>query len=158
MDAYVESPEYDWYGDLDYLGSNWVWPVATDTAGTNFADMKARALQLLQDEYLPRYQRFNKPFIFSQLSYYSADGAATQQYGDYSPEISPFDPETPSVLSDWDEQADAYEAVLWAFAETPWVQGVYSFGYAYFDLDAKDYSIRGKTAEEVLKQIYGLFP
>lgn len=155
MDNYEESPEYDWYGDLDYIGDIWVWPVAADTAGTNFADMKAMARQLLQDRYLPRYQRFNKPFIFSELHYYSADGSATQQYDDYSPD---FEPETPSVLSDWDEQADAYEAVLWAFAETPWVQGVYSFGYPYFDQDSKSYSIRGKTAEEVLKQIYGLFP
>ncbi len=158
VDYYVDRPEYDWYGDLDYLGDKWWWPVATDTAGTNFADMKAMALQLLQDTYLPRYQRFNKPFIFSELAYYSADSAATQLYGVYAPEISDFEPETPSVLSDWDEQADAYEAVLWAFAETPWVQGVYSFGYSYSDHDSKFYSIRGKTAEEVLKQIYGLFP
>ena len=59
-----------------------------------------------------------------------------------------------SVVSDWQEQADAYEAVLGAFAETPWVQGCYSFGYAYFDFDCKGYSIRGKTAEEVTKLLY----
>jgi hypothetical protein len=158
VDYYVDRDEYDWYGDLDYLGDQWWWQVATDTAGTNFAGMKAMALQKLQDTYLPRYQRFNKPFIFTELAYYSADTSAMQQYGVYAPEISDFEPETSSLSSNWQEQADAYEAVLWAFAETPWVQGVYSFGYSYSDHDCKSYSIRGKTAEQVLKQIYGFFP
>lgn len=158
VDYYVDRTEYDWYGDLDYLGDKWWWQVATDTAGTNFAAMKAMALQKLQDTYLPRYQRFNKPFIFAELAYYSADTSAMQQYGVYAPEISDFEPATPTLVSDWDEQADAYEAVLWAFAETPWVQGVYPFAYSYLDHDSKGFSIRGKTAEQVLKQIYGFFP
>jgi hypothetical protein len=157
-DNYVDRPQYDWFGDLDYIGDIWWWPLATNKTNTNFASMKAKALQILKNTFLPRYKRFNKPVIFSEMAYYSADTSATQKYGVYSPELSDFDPETPSVLSDWKEQADAYEAVLWAFAETPWVQGVYSFGYSYSDHDSKFYSIRGKTAEEVLKQIYGLFP
>lgn len=116
--------------------------------------MKAAALQKLQDDYLPVYTRFSKPILFSEVAYYSADTSAQQQYGVYAPEISDFEPETPSLLSDWQEQADAYEAVLWSFAETGWVQGCYSF----MDHDCKGFSIRGKTAEQVLKQIYGLFP
>jgi hypothetical protein len=154
-DNYSDRLQYDWFGDLDYIGDVWWWPLATNKANTNFASMKAKALLILKNTYLPSYQRFNKPFIFSELSYYSADGSATQIIDDAK--TSDYDPETPSVLSDWKEQADAYEAVLWAFAETPWVQGVYSFGYSYSDHDSKNATIRGKTAEEVLKQIYGLF-
>jgi hypothetical protein len=44
--------------------------------------------------------------------------------------------------------------VLLAFAATPWVQGCYSFGYEYYNLDSKGWSIRGKTAEQILSQIY----
>ena len=150
---YVGQPYYDWYGDLDYLGDIW-WDKLADTNSSSFDTMKAQALQVLEDKYLPIYQKFNKPFIFTEVAYYSADGSATQQYGVYSSEISDFEPENMSVVSDWQEQADAYEAVLGAFAETPWVQGCYSFGYAYFDFDCKGYSIRGKTAEEVTKLLY----
>jgi len=41
-----------------------------------------------------------------------------------------------------------------AFAQTPWVEGAYTFGTWYFDLDAKDFSVRGKTAQEVISQMY----
>ena len=63
-------------------------------------------------------------------------------------------PADPSVPSDYDEQARAYQAVLLAFAATPWVQGCYSFGYQYFNFDSKSYSVRGKTAEQIMSQIY----
>jgi len=156
IDYCVDRTYYDWYGDLDYLGDKWWWKVA-DTASASFSTMKAQALQRLQDTYLPRYQRFNKPIVFAELAFYSADGSATQQYGVSSSEISDFEPENPAVASDWQEQANAYEAVLRAFAETPWVQGAYSFAYAYYDFDSKGYSVRAKTAEEVLKLIYTQF-
>jgi basic membrane lipoprotein Med (substrate-binding protein (PBP1-ABC) superfamily) len=114
-------------------------------------------VEILETKYQPIYQRFNKPIVFTEVAYYSADGSATQQFGVYSSEISDFLPETVSVTSDWQEQADAYEAVLQAIAEKPWVQGTYSFGYSFMDHDCKGYSIRAKTAEEVLKSIYAQF-
>jgi hypothetical protein len=150
---YAGQTHYDWYGDLDYLGDIW-WEKLADTDSASFDTMKTQALQVLEDKYLPIYQKFNKPFIFTEVAYYSADGSATQQYGVYSSEISDFEPESLTVVSDWQEQADAYEAVLGSFAETPWVQGAYPFAYAYFDFDSKGYSIRAKTSEEVTKLLY----
>ena len=159
IDYYVDRNEYDWYGDLDYLGDKWWVNIANPATNTDtsFADMKAKALQELQNVYLPRYTRFNKPFVFTELAYYSADSSATQQYAVTAPQISDFDPEDPTVPSDWTEQARAYEAVLWAFAETNWVQGAFPFGYAYHDFDSKGFSIRAKTAEKVVQQMYQKF-
>lgn len=152
-DYYVDHADYDWYGDLDYLGDKW-WVQLTSSPTATIGDLYAAALSELTTKYLPISQRFgNKPFVFPEVAYYSAETSAQQTYGVYAPEISDFDPET-SINSAWDEQALAYEAVLWAMAETPWVQGCYSFGYAYFDFDSRGYSIRGKTAEEVMSQIY----
>ena len=138
---------------LDYIGDKWWWPVASDTTSTVDA-MVTNALARLNATYLPIYQRFNKPVLFAELAFYSAHSSAMQTYSVYSPEISPFDPETTSVSSAWQEQADAYEAVLWAMAQTNWVQGVYPFGNFYYDFDEKGYSIQGKTAREVMSQIY----
>jgi len=153
-DNYVGRLQYNWYQYLDYLGDKWWWPLASSGTAT-MGDMYTAAADKLNNYYLPISQSFsNKPFVFSEIAYYSADSSAQQIYGVYAPEIGDFIPETASVASAWQQQADAYEAVLWAFAETPWVQGCYSFGYAYFDFDSKGYSVRGKTAEEVMSQIY----
>jgi hypothetical protein len=146
-------PEYDWYGDLDYLGDKWWWPVATTDSDT-VQNMYDSAKNKLTSYYLPIESRFNKPVLFTEVAYYSADTSAMQTYNVNSPQIDPNLPADPSVASDYNQQAEAYEAVLLAFAGTPWVQGCYSFGYEYFDLDSKDYSVRGKTAENIMSQIY----
>lgn len=153
IDYFVERDEYDWYGDLDYLGDKWWWSIADNTSFT-VDQMVTRALQRLNDTYLPRKNRFNKPFIFSEYAFYSADSSALQTYGVSSSQISPFGPEDAAVASAWQQQADAIEALLWAFAQTPWVEGAYAFGVWYFDTDAKDYSLRGKTSQEVVSQMY----
>jgi len=154
IDYHVDQAEYDWYGSLDYLGDKWWVPLAT-TDRSSVSEMYTAAMNKLTTYYQPISRRFsNKPFIFSEVAYYSANTSAMQQYQVYSPEISDFLPAVATSVSDYDEQARAYQATLLAFANTPWVQGCYSFGYAYFDFDSKGYSIRAKTAEEIMSQIY----
>ena len=104
--------------------------------------------------YLPIANRFHKPVIFHEVAFYSARSSALQTYDVFDPRILQNRPDDPSVLSDYDEQARVYQAVLLAFAATPWVQGCYSFGYEYYTFDSKGFSIRGKTAEQILSQIY----
>jgi hypothetical protein len=150
-----EGPEFDWYGDLDYLGDKWWWPL-TGTDNATAAEMYSAALDTLQSRYLPLVTRYQKPFIFTEVAYPSANTSAkgTDGYSVSSPEINPDLPAVAVPPSDYDEQARAYQAVLLAFAATPWIQGAYSFSYWYYDFDAKDYSIRSKTAEEISSQIY----
>jgi hypothetical protein len=153
-DFLVSTPEYDWYGDLDYLGSYSAlqWRVASSD-DASVRSMYDQVVATLTSQYLPFVNRFHKPLIF-EVGFYSAESSAQQTYSIFDPRISEFFPEDPSVPSDYDEQARAYQAVLLALAATPWVQGCYSFGYQYFTLDSKGYSIRGKTAEQILSQIY----
>ena len=154
IDNYVNATEYDWYGDLDYLGDKW-WSALATSDNASVTEMYATALSILNTNYKPISDRFGgKPFIFADVAYYSANTSAMQQYQVYSPEISDFTAAVAKSTSDYDEQARAYQATLLAFANTPWVQGCYSFGYAYFDFDSKGYSIRGKTADEIMSQIY----
>ena len=152
-DYHVERPNYAWYYELDYLGDKW-WVQLTSSSTATIGELYTAAKAELATKYQPLVTKYSKSIVFSEIAYYSADSSAQQTYDVYSPKIGDFIPEDPSVASDWDEQAMAYEAVLRAFAETPWVQGCYSFGYAYFDFDSKGYSVRGKTAEEIMSQIY----
>jgi hypothetical protein len=152
------SPEYDWFGDLDYLGDKWWVPIAKTDSAT-VSEMLTIALDTLTTRFLPMATQFNKPWIITELAYHSANTSAmnTDVYGVYAPEISAFLPAVALPPSDHDEQARAYQAVLLAFAATPWVQGVYSFGYWYYDMDSKEFSIRSKTAENVMSQFYKRF-
>lgn len=155
-DLYQDDPAYDWQGDLDYLGDKWWVPLAT-TDNATVSEMYATALDKLKTYYQPISARFsNKPFLFAEVAYHSANSSAMNwlKYPADSPEMDPFRPAVAIPVSDYDEQARAYQALLLAFAATPWVQGAYSFGYQYFDLDEKGYSIRSKTAEEITSQIY----
>ncbi|MHA1871127.1 MAG: glycoside hydrolase family 113, partial [Promethearchaeota archaeon] len=141
IDYYVNRSEYNWYAKLDYLGDKWWTPLATNTTAT-FDQLKSNALDRLNNYYASIVNRFNKSIIFAEVAYYSANTSAMQSYSVFSNEINEFQPENDSIPSNWTQQALVYEAVLHAFAETNWVQGSYSFGYFYFDMDCKGYSIR----------------
>ncbi|MGC8816777.1 MAG: hypothetical protein ACP5PX_03095 [Candidatus Hadarchaeum sp.] len=136
------------------MGDKW-WKVA-ETSTDTYSTMKTRRCRSFRIPTRP-FIRFDKPIIFSEVAFCSADGSTMQKYGVYSREIDDFLPEDTSVASDWQEQADAYEAVLQAIAGTSWVQGTYSFGYSFMDHDCKGSGIRAKTAEEVLKLLYTRF-
>jgi uncharacterized protein (TIGR03437 family) len=151
-DVFVNYPELDWYADLDYLGEEWWFqPIATSDSDT-VQSMYDRTMSVLKSSYMPAVDRFHKPMIID-VEYYSAHTSALATYA-FGPQIAPGRPADPSVASDYDEQGRVYQAVLLAFAATPWVQGSFSFGYAYYNLDSKGYSIRGKTAEQIVSRIY----
>lgn len=145
-------PEYDWYAGLDYLGVFWQIPIATSDSDS-VQSMFQQALLRLDSQFKPAFNRFQKPLIFTSIMFYSARTSALQTH-DLFEVVSPQFAADPSVPSDYDEQGRAYQALLRALAATPWVQGAYPFAYEYFDLDNKAYSIRSKTAENVVSQIY----
>jgi uncharacterized protein (TIGR03437 family) len=107
----------------------------------------------LTTKVLPIANRFHKPVVF-QLWFSSARGSSLQTYDSFSPQINDFLPADPSVPSDYDEQGRAYEAVLLALESTSWAQGTYPFGYSFFNFDSKGFSIRDKTAEQIVSQVY----
>src|SRR5262245_58686830 len=142
----LNRPEYDWYAELDYLAFSYWVPVASSDSATA-RTMYDKVIGDLTYYYLPIVNRFHKPVIFTEVSFYSARSSALQTYDVFDPRISQGWPDDASVPSDYDEQGRVYQAVLLAFAATPWIQGCYSFGYEYYTFDSKGFSIRGKTAE-----------
>lgn len=145
--------ELDWQGDLDYIGLKWWSPVATTDHDT-VQQMYDSAVARLNSDYLPIFNRFHKPIMFAAVAYSSANGTAMQRYPVDDIPINDFLPADPNVPSDYDEQARAYQAVLLAMANTPWVAGAYIFGYDYFDFDSKGHTTTGKTADQIVSQVY----
>jgi len=146
-------PEYDWFSDLDYLGAFWQIPIATSSTDS-VQSMYQNAIVKLNSQFKPIYDRFHKPVLLTSIMFYSARSSSVQTIDLFDTRISPHYPADPSVPSDYDEQGRAYQALLRALAATPWVQGAYPFAYWYWDFDSKGYSIRGKTAENIVSQIY----
>ena len=145
-------PEYDWIGDLDYIGAGWWTPLATTTTAT-VEEMTATALKYIDENLLPQYERFHKPILIGAVAYYSADSSAMQTYRFYDPQISASGPET-STPSAWQQQADALEASFSAFGQRAFIQGAFVFTSWYYALDAKDFSVRGKTAQYTLALMF----
>jgi uncharacterized protein (TIGR03437 family) len=148
---FAQTNFYDWYAGLDYLGDGLFTPLGTTGKETvqELYDSVVRKL----DSWLPIANRFHKPFIITTIEYDSTDRSALKTYIP-DRDLSKFAPTNPAILSSYDTQARVYQAILLALAETPWIQGAYTFDYQYFEMDSKSPSIRGKTAEEILSQIY----
>jgi hypothetical protein len=98
-------PEFEsvrFWDALDYIGLNNYYPLPDDLA-TGEVAAKVEAVQ----------RRFGRPVVFTEAGFSS--------YA--APHRQPWD-ETPRRLAP-DEQARCYEAVLGAFYNRPWFQGVY---------------------------------
>jgi hypothetical protein len=141
---------YDWYAGLDYLGDGLF--TSLGTTGKETVQELYDAVVKKLDTMLPISNRFRKPYIIT-IDYDSTENSALKTYN-ADRDLSKFAPSNPAIQSSYDAQARVYQAVLLALAETPWVHGAYSFDYEYFEVDSKRPSIRGKTAEEILSQIY----
>ncbi|MFC1537289.1 LamG-like jellyroll fold domain-containing protein [Gemmatimonadota bacterium] len=93
-------------------------------------------------------QRYGKPALLTCLMAASYDGSLMgEPWFETQLWTEPDDPEVPLNLQ---VQADLYEATMQAVAERDWIEGVFSFGYAYWDNLGKGVSVRGKPAENVL--------
>ena len=134
----------------------WWWsPLAASGTGT-VADMTAVAGTLLDTQVLPLQARFAKPLVLS-AAYLSADSAATQclrRTDGSCSNVEDFEPGAPDTSPyglDLQEQADAYDALLRAVNDRPWVGGLFSYGYNPLALlRDKSLSVRGKPAEVLL--------
>ncbi|MEQ1949749.1 MAG: carboxypeptidase regulatory-like domain-containing protein, partial [Bryobacteraceae bacterium] len=144
-------PEFDWYADLDYLAGPISFPAGI-TATDSVQALYDAAISQLNSTFLPLSIRFHKPFILT-LNFNSTNLSATGFYNQDT-DVGHLVPNNPAILSSYDAQARAYQAMALAAAGMPWIQGVFAFGYAYWDMDAHSVSIRSKTAEEILSQIY----
>ena len=148
-DFYLEDEAFDYHQQLDWVGDKWWWPLAK-TREPNLQELIAEAETLIDERYEDIHNRFGKPIFLSQLGYASYDGAAgAVQISTEAPEIGEWFPYDDAYPADFQEQADAYEAVFQAIYDEPFIIGVFAFSYTYWDSYDKSTGLRGKPAEEV---------
>lgn len=146
--------DYDWYGapEINYLGIN-PWGNLTVSTAATVQEIRAALETNFDTNIKPYCAQYNKKLVVTQLGRSSVHGAVNT-----GGSISSFGNDNSSYVLDLDEQARFYEAFCLAISSRPWVVGVFPFGYDYIDTPYdKDFSIRGKPAETVLKNYYPLF-
>jgi len=149
MDFYMPSPYFDYYSELDWLGDKWWWGL-TDSRDATVTEMRDRAEEIIDEYYAPFYLEYGKPIFLQQLAYASYDGAAgANAISTEAPEVSEYYPYDHSWPADFQEQADAYEAVFQAISDEEMFVGVFAFSYTYWDTHDKSTGFRGKPAEDV---------
>jgi hypothetical protein len=140
---------------VDVIRFFWWSPLSTGPTPT-VNDMAGAAGTLMDTHLLPVQQRFNKQIVIS-AAYYAVDGAATQclkrddgQCYAYEA-FNPGSAEAVRFALDLQEQADIYNALLYAVNDRTWVTGFSTFGYNPVALlRDKSISVRGKPAEAML--------
>lgn len=156
-DIYVPDEAFDYYRQLDWIGDKWWWGLS-DKKETNLEEMKLEAERIIDTIYAPAYNKYNKPILLQQVAYASYDGAAgAAQISTEDPAVAEWYPYNDEYPLDFQEQADAYEAVFQAIYDDPRFVGAFSFSYAYLDLQEKAAGIRGKPAEEVWRKWNNIF-
>ncbi len=139
---------------VDQVYLLWSAPLASQP-GSSLGDMESSAVSILDGEVQTFQQQLGKPLILA-ISYPSIDRGATgciavQGGGclDYS-QLAPPNTDISSLALDMTTQADAYNAVLTAVNDRPWVAGYVSMGYyPPAILQDKSISIHGKPAAGV---------
>lgn len=126
-------------------------------ASASLADLKTVAASQLDVQIAPLTSQFGNKLVVVTAVYPSTDGGAADcvgiAVGSCQPirNAAPDQPDNSIYAIDLNEQSLAYEALLQAIAERPWVAGFYAYGYNVpVALRDKYYSPRGKPAETLI--------
>ncbi|HUP60851.1 MAG TPA: hypothetical protein VNA69_10575 [Thermoanaerobaculia bacterium] len=130
---------------LDFIGVSAYFPLASDA--TPSRDALVRAWQPLIARLGELSRQYDRPIVFTELGYRSADGAAWRQWE--LPRDAPLN---------LDAQRVAYEAFFEAVWPQPWLAGVYPWKWeSYRDHSgprSNDYHLEHKPAAEVVQRAY----
>jgi hypothetical protein len=129
---------------LDFVGIDAYFPLTSKKDPTKeelTVAWKGYAMDI--DKWLKEKQ-INKPVIFCEIGYSSADGTNIQPWSDLSKSEETIDQQ---------EQADALDAMLTTCSAFPWFKGFYWWNYFPQERwSPLGYIIRGKIAEEVFSE------
>lgn len=131
------------------------WPYhLTDSLTPTVPELTASFGDGMDRDLAPAAATYGKPLIIESFAIHSYDGAAR---GADAPEeeTNPEYPDDPTWRLDLGEQQRCYEAIFQAVARRPWITGLVSFVYTYWNELSKDISVTGKPAEDVLARWYG---
>lgn len=160
-DFYTSEPAWTWYGaeEIDWVGDKWFPDSAGDDYDANISTMYQNSLDYINTTYQPAYALYHKPIFLNQLGIESFDGAAGP-LSDINSEgklVSEYYANNPNYPKDYQEQANAYEAVFRAIADTDYIVGAFSFSYMYYEQHDKSANIRSKPAELVWRRWWKKF-
>lgn len=144
--------DFTWYGapEIDWIGDTW-YPDLTDSTTPTIANMYTAALTQFNGTYASANTTYGKPIYFHQLGVMSWDGAAAAGET-VTPDNAAIDPDqavNEEYAFDYQEQADAYEALFRAIADTSFVVGASAVNYTYYIQYDKIANMRSKPAEQV---------
>jgi hypothetical protein len=144
--------------DLFYV--EWSAPLDEDPL-TNEPDLSPNAARLLDTTLLPFMRLTQKPAVLA-LTYPSAEGVLTgclqAQEGSClnSHQLERPNPDYPSISLSLEQQTNAYNAILQAVNDRPWIGGIVSAGfYPPAMLQDKSASVYGKPAAGALWYWFG---
>jgi len=144
----------DVIAETDFVGVSW-WQAISDNCDPTIEGMEENTGRIMDADFKRIYEETGKPLVLISLAIPSIEcgsmGNTLYEYDAREMDIWNYDEGTPN---DMDEQARAYEAVMRGIADRPWIIGVYSFGYWRMDMQGKDWNIRGKPAQLVLRKWY----
>ncbi len=140
---------------IDFVYVDWAAPLATDASASE-ADLVAQAGALLDASVLPFQQQTLKPVVLA-LGYASANGSLTGclpvQEGRCLDArlLDRPNADYPQIAQSLDQQTAAYNAMLLAINDRPWIGGIISQGfYPPAMLQDKSASVYGKPAAGAL--------
>ncbi len=138
--------EYETVGfwdKLDFIGIDAYFPLTEKKDATKEELIAAWQKYAAKIDGWLKKKRLDKPVIFTEVGYCSADGTNTQPWAVLSNNIV-------EGFVDQQEQADSLEAMLVACSVYPWFKGFYWWNYFPQERwSPLGYTIRGKRAEEV---------
>ncbi len=139
--------EYDSVGfwdSVDFIGISAYFPLSSTNDPTKeelVASWEGNVAEI--EAWLKKEEFMDKPVIFTEIGYSSADGTNTKPWQVFSKLSDEF--------IDQEEQADCLEAMLTVCSQKPWFKGFYWWNYfPQKRWSPLGYAIRGKRAEEVL--------
>lgn len=144
-----EAEDVLFWDQLDYIGINAFYPLATDNEASyqRYTEGAARAL----DQVAQLHAVLHKPVLFVELGYTTRANAAVE------PWLWP-DGMRDVVIDEW-EQARALAALIGASVTRPWFSGFFLWRY-YANLDDVSqeagwgFSPHGKLAEPLLAEVF----
>jgi sugar phosphate isomerase/epimerase len=135
-----------------------MWAGVTDKNEPTVEEMRSNFKKIFDTSLKPLYDKYQKPLIFISAAYASIDGGMKGNTDVFDPDIQVYYPYSDKYELDLAEQAEGFEALMQAVAETPYIIGVYPFSYWYTPLPlTKEFNIRGKPSEQIVASWYKRF-
>ncbi len=131
------------WNDLDYMGIDAYFPLTNKNDPTKEELIQAWEREAKQIEEFLKKKGINKPVIFTEAGYASADGANKRPW------------EVTSKSEDQREQADCLDALMAVMSNRVWFSGLYVWNVFPQEVDSPlGFPIKGKLAEKVLAGWY----